>query len=235
MKIAICEDDKVFAQELATHIQTFFTNKKIKTCITFYSDEQVLKKVCEDSSIFDIIFMDIHLGGQSDGIDISKKIRVYAPQIPIIFLTGMENRAIDGYDVNAFSFLVKKKYTEKISHVLEKLWKQMYETETLTVTEKNEIHVLSVKDILWIESDGRSSLVHTMNLTYTDTRSIQNMAADLNNANFIECFKSIYVNIEKIRSVNSNTITLINDHKLPVSRRSRKSVMMAVMEKVRKQ
>lgn len=235
MKIAICEDESVFAQELATHIQTFFKSKNIDPSIAFFSDEEVVRKLCQDAGAFDIIFMDINLGGQQDGVEISRKLRAHAPQVPIIFITSLENRAIDGYDVDAFSFIVKKKYEEKLPLVLEKLWKQLYEAKTLTVTEKNEVHVLSMKEILWIESEGRTSLVHTVNATYTDIRSIQNMAVVLTDTDFIECFKSIFVNVEKIKSVNADTITLINDHKLPVSRRSRKSVMLAVMKKVRDQ
>jgi DNA-binding LytR/AlgR family response regulator len=61
------------------------------------------------------------------------------------------------------------------------------------------------------------------------------MAVVLSDTDFIECFKSIFVNVEKIKSVNTDTITLVNDHKLPVSRRSRKGVMLAVMKKVRDQ
>lgn len=235
MKIAICEDESVFAQELAMHIQTFFKSKNIDLSIAFFSDEEVVRKLCQDAGAFDIIFMDINLGGQQDGVEISRKLRAHAPQVPIIFITSLENRAIDGYDVDAFSFIVKKKYEEKLPLVLEKLWKQLYEAKTLTITEKNEIHVLPIKEILWIESEGRTSLVHTVNATYTDIRSIQNMAVVLTDTDFMECFKSVFVNVEKIKSVNADTITLINDHKLPVSRRSRKSVMLAVMKKVRDQ
>ena len=235
MKIAICEDESVFAQELAMHIQTFFKSKNIDPSIAFFSDEEVVRKLCQDAGAFDIIFMDINLGGQQDGVEISRKLRAHAPQVPIIFITSLENRAIDGYDVDAFSFIVKKKYEEKLPLVLEKLWKQLYEAKTLTITEKNEIHVLPIKEILWIESEGRTSLVHTVNATYTDIRSIQNMAVVLTDTDFMECFKSVFVNVEKIKSVNADTITLINDHKLPVSRRSRKSVMLAVMKKVRDQ
>lgn len=235
MKIAICEDESVFAQELAMHIQTFFKSKNIDPSIAFFSDEEVVRKLCQDACAFDIIFMDIDLGGQQDGVEISRKLRAHAPQVPIIFITSLENRAIDGYDVDAFSFIVKKKYEEKLPLVLEKLWKQLYEAKTLTITEKNEIHVLPIKEILWIESEGRTSLVHTVNATYTDIRSIQNMAVVLTDTDFMECFKSVFVNVEKIKSVNADTITLINDHKLPVSRRSRKSVMLAVMKKVRDQ
>ncbi len=235
MRIAICEDEQIFAQELATHLRTFFQTKNIEPSIVFFADEEAALKMCQEVASFDIIFMDVNLGGRLDGVDISQRLRGQAPNIPILFITSLENRAIDGYDVNAFSFIIKKNFAEKLPLVLEKLWKRLYMTRTLTVTGRDEVHVLPVKDIIWIESDGRSSLIHTIEADYTDARSIQNLAPILSEADFIECFKSIFVNIEKIKSVNADTITLINNHKLPVSRRNRKRVMLAVMKKVRGQ
>jgi len=235
MKIAICEDELLFAKELLLHIQVFFQKKNIEPEIIRFSNEQAALKLCGEANLYDLIFMDINLGGQSDGVEISRKLREQAPKIPIIFITSLENRAIDGYDVDAFGFVVKKNYKEKLPVVLEKLWKQLYNAKTLTITEKNEVHLLNVKDILWVESDGRNSLVHTVDAAYTDVHSIRNMAPALEYAGFIECFKSVFVNVEKIKSVNTDTITLINGHKLPVSRRSRKNVMLAVMKKVREQ
>lgn len=235
MRIAICEDELLFAETLAKCIQTFFSDKNIESDVAFFTDEQSALKLCQEAQSFDMIFMDINLGGQSDGVAISQKLRKDVPNIPIIFITSLENRAIDGYDVDAFAFIIKKKWEEKLPVVLEKLWKQLYAVKTFTITEKSDLHVLPVKEIIWIESDGRNSLVHTADVTYTDTRSIQNIASVLAETDFIECFKSIFVNIEKIKSVNTDTITLINNHKLPVSRRSRKNVMLAVMKKVREQ
>ena len=235
MKIAICEDELIFARELEIQVCSFFRNKNIEPFVSFFSDDRIVQEMIENTDAFDLVFMDIHLSGASDGMEISWKLRKYAPHVPIIFITGLENRAIDGYDVGAFGFLIKQKYTEKLPLVLEKLWKQLYETETITITEKNEIHVVPIKEVLWIESDGRSSLVHTNDITYKDVRSIQNISAGLGDIDFMECFKSIFVNVEKIKSVSVDTITLINGHKLPVSRRSRKNVMLAVMKKVREQ
>lgn len=235
MRIAICEDELLFANELMAQLQAFFQNKNTEPEFCYFSNEKAALELCEEAHLYDLVFMDVNLGGRLDGVEICRKLRETAPTLPIIFLTSLENRAIDGYDVDAFGFIVKKNYKEKLPVVLEKLWRQLYGAKTLTVTEKNEVHVLPVRDILWIESDGRSSLVHTADTAYTDTRSIQNIASALNDTGFIECFKSIYVNVEKIKSVNTDTITLINDHKLPVSRRSRKNVMLAVMKKVRDQ
>lgn len=231
MHIIICEDDALFAQELQQHIVHFFEGKSVTPDIEFASNEPSVLALCYAQSP-DLLFMDIHLGGKSDGVEISKQLRAHAPHMPIIFVTSLENRAIDGYDVDAFGFVVKKHCAEKLPLVLEKLWKQLYTTNTLTITEKSELSVVSVRDILWVESDGRCSLVHTTAKTYTDVRSIQHFAPLLSLSDFVECFKSIFVNIEKIKSVNSDTITLLNDTTIPVSRRNRKNVLLAVMKKV---
>lgn len=232
MKIAICEDEPVFAQELKLHITTFLTGKGITPEFILVSDEARALALSETADSLDILFMDINLNGKTDGVEISRRLREYAPWLPIIFVTSLENRAIDGYDVNAFGFVVKKDCAKKLPHVLEKLWQQLYCSSTLTITEKNEMCILPVKDILWVESDGRSSLIHTVDRDYTDTRSIQHFAPLLNVTDFVECFKSVFVNIEKIKSVNTDTITLMDDRTVPVSRRNRKNVMLAVMKKV---
>lgn len=232
MRIAICEDEPVFAQELKKHIVSFLESKGMKPSIETFPDEQAVLRLCKEENSFDIIFMDINLGGKMDGVEISRQLRKYAPDVPIIFVTSLENRAIDGYDVNAFGFIVKKSCTEKLPLVMEKLWRQLYTTTTLTITEKSEMSVVPVRDILWVESDGRCSLIHTVSGDYTDTRSIQHFAPILSDTDFVECFKSVFVNIEKIKSVNTDTITLMDDRTIPVSRRNRKTVMLAVMKKV---
>lgn len=235
MKIAVCEDEQLFADELIARLQVFFQNKNIAPEFFRFPDEAAVLGLCKEASLYDLVFMDVNLGGPSDGVELCRKLRETAPQLPIIFLTSLENRAIDGYDVNAFSFIVKKNYKERLPVVLEKLWAGYYTAKTLTVTDKNEIHILNIKDILWIESDGRSSLVHTADAAYSDARSIRTIAAALTGTGFIECFKSVFVNVEKIKGVNSDTLTLLNNQTLPVSRRSRKDVMLAVMKKVRDQ
>ena len=232
MRVAICEDEPIFARELEKHIATFLASKGEELYVQIFPDAEAFLPLCEAEPDFHIIFMDIHLGGKQDGIELCKKLRVHAPNVPIIFVTSLENRAIDGYDVNAFGFVVKKHCSEKLPLVMEKLWQQFYCTTTLNITEKNEMSLVSVKDILWIESQSRCTMIHTVDRDYTDTRSIRHFASLLNSKDFIECFKSIFVNIEKIKSINADTLTLANDSIIPVSRRNRKSVMQAVMKKV---
>ena len=61
------------------------------------------------------------------------KLREKGIVTPIIFVTSLENRAIDGYDVGAYGFIVKKSLDEKLPRILNKLWQEHFCRKTLAV------------------------------------------------------------------------------------------------------
>lgn len=232
MKIAICEDERWFALLLKEKIESFCTEKNTDADVALYSDGGSFLATCETGELFDAVFMDINLGKGVDGVDIIAKLRERGFGVPVIFVTSLENRAVDGYDVSAFGFVVKKNCDEKLPMVLEKLWKKLYVRKTVTVTTKDGAVVMNTNDILYAESNGRSTLIHTMTASMTDTRAIGMFSALLDGNDFIEVYKSIFVNIARIRRINTDTLVLENDDVVPLSRRNRKNVMYAVMRKV---
>jgi len=232
MKIAICEDEQWFAISLKEKIGSFCSEKNTDADIVLYSDGGSFLAACDSDERFDAVFMDINLGKGADGVDTVAKMREYGDSAPVIFITSLENRAVDGYDVSAFGFIVKKNCDEKLPLVLEKLWKKLYVRKTVTVTTKDGAVVMNTGDILYAESDGRCTLIHTMTEDINDTRPIGAFSTLLDSNDFIEVYKSIFVNISRIRRINTDTLVLENDTVVPLSRRNRKNVMYAVMRKV---
>lgn len=232
MKIAICEDEQWFALSLKEKVEAFCAQKNADADVALYSDGGSFLAACGNSEHFDAVFMDINLGSGADGVDITAKLRELGESVPVIFVTSLENRAIDGYDVSAFGFVVKKNCDEKLPIVLEKLWKKLYVRKTVTITGKDGAVIINAGDILYAESDGRCTLIHTMTEDITDTRAIGSFSAMLDIDDFIEVYKSIFVNIARIKRINADTVVLENDAVVPLSRRNRKNVMYAVMKKV---
>ncbi len=232
MKIAICEDEQLFALSLKEKIESFCAEKNTDADVALYSDGGSFLAACESGEQFDAVFMDINLGKGADGVDTVAKMRGYGDNTPVIFVTSLENRAVDGYDVSAFGFVVKKNFDEKLPATLEKLWKKLYVRKTFTVTTRDGAVVIKADDILYAESDGRYTLIHTMTEDMTDTRAIGSFSSLLDSNDFIEVYKSIFVNIARIRRINADTLILENGAVVPLSRRNRKNVMYAVMKKV---
>lgn len=229
MNIAICEDEKEFAKRLSEGIQCFFSEKERETVFSFYENGEEL--LSEQNSEPDIIFLDINLGADSDGMTVASMLREKGVTAPMIFVTSLENRAVDGYDVGAYGFIVKKNLDEKLPRILNKLWQEHFCRKTLAVNGKDFTELIHVDSILSVQSEGRGSIITTERVSFNDTRPIGKLS-ELLGEDFVETHKSVFVNIPKIKRINSDTVTLCDDSAVPLSRRNRKTVMLAVMKRL---
>ena len=60
----------------------------------------------ESEEKFDIIFLDIDMGG-INGIETAKKIRIYDKKVKIIYVTNYTDYTSSAFSVHAFGYLVK--------------------------------------------------------------------------------------------------------------------------------
>lgn len=231
MKVAICDDDEIYLKKLSREVASFFNGKNTKTEFSLFVQGKQLLHSYEAEGRFDLLFMDIHLM-DSDGVDIIKQIRQFDSEVPVIFISSMENRAMDGYDVRAFSFISKQNEEDKLQKVLCRLWEEKFCVNRLAVETSNGIVFIEVKKVLYVESNKRGTMVHTEKEEMETSTSIQNFVAKLPEGQFIESFKSVHVNVDEIKKINTDTLELQNGQILPVSRRNRKDVMFAVMQRL---
>lgn len=229
MNIAICEDEKEFAMRLSEGIQRFFSEKERDVAFSFYENGEELLQAYNSEP--DIIFLDINLGSSNDGMTVASMLREKGVTAPVIFVTSLENRAIDGYDVGAYGFIVKKTLDEKLPRILKKLWQEHFCRKTLAVNGRDFTELIHIDTILSVQSEGRISVILTENESYNDTRPIGKLS-ELLGEDFVETHKSVFVNISKIKRINSDTVTLCDDSAVPLSRRNRKAVMLAVMKRL---
>lgn len=229
MNIAICEDEKEFAKRLSEGIQRFFSEKETEVCFYFYEKGEELLN--QQNNAPDIIFLDINLGADSDGMMVAAALREKGVTAPVIFVTSLENRAVDGYDVGAYGFIVKKNLDEKLSRILNKLWQEHFCRKTLAVNGKDFTELIHIDAILSVQSEGRGSVIITESGCFNDTRPIGKLS-ELLGEDFVETHKSVFVNIAKIKRINTDTVTLCDDSAIPLSRRNRKTVMLAVMKRL---
>lgn len=229
MNIAICEDEKEFAQRLSEGVKRFFSEKDRECAFSFYENGEELLQARNGGS--DIIFLDINLGRSSDGMTVARLLREKGMTAPVIFVTSLENRAIDGYDVGAYGFIVKKTLDEKLPRILNKLWQEHFCRKTLAVNGRDFTELIHIDAILSVQSEGRTSVIMTENGKVEDTRPIGKLS-ELLGEDFVETHKSVFVNISKIKRINSDTVTLCDNSALPLSRRNRKSVLLAVMKRL---
>ena len=59
--------------------------------------------------------------------------------------------------------------------------------------------------------------------------AINKISEMLPESDFVEVYKSIFVNIREIKRVGNDNVVMSDDHKLPLSRRKRNDVLNAVL------
>lgn len=230
MKTAVCEDETNFADHLSALVEEILKEHSPEID-RFFDGVPLLKKISEQYK-YDLIFLDLNLEN-SDGMDTAMEIRKYDKTVPIIFVTGIENRAAEGYSAAAFDYIFKPDADKKLPQVLKRYCGE-YFAQPLTVTDAdNRTHVVAPSEALYLESDGRGTLWHTKTEKIRSAASINRSAAMLPEDKFIQIYRSIYVNISEIKRIDSDRLELSDGSVLPLSRRRRRDTVSAVMKSMR--
>lgn len=229
IRIAIVEDDFNQAEMLRNELKNYFLNKNEKIVISHFENGETFLLNIEDG--FELVFMDIELPGQS-GLEIARQMRKRDESCVLLFVTRMGQYAIHGYEVNACSYILKPVTSYAIEINLQRalLQIQRHREERVVLNTKTGVKTYLTKEVDYIEVMGHYLLYHTIdgvaevygNLTEVETR--------LQGMNFARCARSYLVNLARIRSVQGNTVRLITNEEISVSRSMKKQFMDCYMD-----
>ncbi|MDE6746076.1 MAG: LytTR family DNA-binding domain-containing protein [Oscillospiraceae bacterium] len=232
MKIAICEDEAFYAEKLRGYTEKYFYGLGVPAEISVFSDGAPLLEACGNGVSLDLIFLDIQLEA-SDGMEIASRLREYDRNAAVVFVTGLEHRAAEGYAVSAFDYVVKSSAETRLDSVLDRFMKSRGRTSIAVTLMNGDTAVVPFADILWVESRGRGAAVAVRDKTLETPMPIGKLAALLPPESFVEVHKSVYARIDKIKRIGGSSLEMQDGRMLPLSRRRRKPVMSAVMSSVK--
>lgn len=210
MTIAIVEDEKYWQNEIFKRIASY---DGLDAEICYYdSGEAFLKK----PDCFDVVFMDVELGGE-DGLGVSQKYRTQFPESILIILTTHTELCSKGYLVEAFRY-IDKLHLEEIQEALESAAAKLIRKRRVTfhVVSAGDVNILC-REIRYIETSGRNLAVHTTQGVYECTGNISALAEKLNCLGFFYIHRSYLVNVEEVFSFSRKEVTLKNKQTLDMS------------------
>lgn len=234
MKLAICDDEKRIRDNIAESVRE--VSEKIE--IEFYSDAKGILSPSFDS---DIIFLDIQMPG-IDGMDAAKMLRSSGKKTVIVFVTALEDRVFNAFDVGAFNYIVKPFTKAKIKEILNKAIKQAEDQRAMeaVLSEQTETpRTITVKsggantrvilsEIQYAEIYDRRIILH---MTGSDDIEYYGRISDLENVSgkdFFRVHRAYLVNLGAVKSYDSKYVHM-TDADIPVARGKYPELIKAYM------
>lgn len=239
MQIAVCDDDAVFCEQLATLIAQEEQEPGQFAVQRFASGEALLRSMQERQ--FDLIFMDIEMGQGLSGMETAARIRQQNQDVMLVFVTAHSNFVFEAFEVQAMHYLMKPLDRQQFQRVFQRCRRKYFDEECrLSFRVRNEkgqeeLLLLMAKDILYVESYLRKLQIHTVyGLDFAVAGKISEMEALLRERGFIRTHKSYLVNLKYLRLLESDQLLLAARQgdgliRLPLSRRKREQVKQAFL------
>ena len=226
-KIAVCDDIKVTCDELKEIILSkakgaLYENISVDI---FYSGDALISDIGE-GNLYDLIFLDIELGGKINGVEVGHIIRDemddYITQI--VYISSKNNYDRQLFDVQPLHFLQKPIDVSKLLNDI-KLAIKISGKENKIFEFKNLRNTVKVpyKDILYFESKGREISLVSCKMQYTFYDNIQELSKVLPDF-FIYPHRSYLVNYELIACFKYEELIMSNGDIIPISRSKRKEI-----------
>ena len=228
IRIAIVEDEEVQYKILNEHLLRY--EKESGECFEIEYFKDAVGFISDYSYNFDLIFMDIMMP-DLDGMKAAERLRKVDENVALIFVTNMEQYAVQGYNVSALYFLLKPvKYNDfrlKMQRTVNYIAKSR-KNDYLMLNLPGEKRKVFTKDIKYVEVFAHDVVFHTFE-EEIHTRGTLSLFEKQLDGNFCRINSCYLVNLNYISSVKDRSI-FIGEEELSISYARKKAVMKALAE-----
>ncbi len=207
MHIIICDDNIGDRKSLNRSLRSFVTQNGLDAKIVSTEDGKALLSLEPESlSEIELFFLDIYMV-HSNGFDVAKILRSKGVTAPIVFLTSSPDYAVQSYEVDAFSYLLKPVSQEKLKSLMERFI-QNYRPRSIFLGGRLFVQ----EDIVYIESNLKNITIHFTNGTSSRVREkLDTVEQQMEGSTFLRCHQSYLVNLRHVRGVENETfLTILN-------------------------
>lgn len=226
ISVAIVEDDGAAARELERQLERFGQSSGHSFSVSCYGEAKNFLQNYQPR--YDIIFMDIKMPGL-DGMSAAEQLRRVDPVTMLIFVTSMVQYAVQGYDVDAFDFIVKPvnptAFQMKLKRALRAL--KLSQGSELALNVGGVTRVLASSAIQYIEVMDHDLTYHTEQGTFSVRGKLSSVEQKLPAASFFRCSVSYLINLRYVTQFTGEQVCVAGQW-LRVSRTKKKELASAV-------
>lgn len=225
--VGICDDEKVYRDEIREFFQQYCRERKIANCevIEYESGEAVLNYPEPD-----ILFLDVRIKNM-DGIYVKEMLESIRSRTKIIFISSYPESMPEAFGANVLGFLKKPiDYQQFCAKVDKAISKCEEDARYIVYDEYGICRRLYINDILYVKSVGRYNEIHIAgeSKVLISEKSLKDYKSELS-IGFAMPHREYLVNLKYVVKVDEAAL-LKNGELLPVSRRAKADFVKSFKE-----
>lgn len=222
LRVIICDDDNEDLNNLKSLVRDILGKMEEKAKIhTFTNAEDISDQLL---SSCDIALLDINYSNALfNGMDLARRLRRIRKDAIIIFVTNYPEYAIEGYEVEAFRYILKRDLEREFHSIFRKAIELINSMrKTIKIRVDGEIIDLNLDDILFWEVQQHYITVHVKKDTngrivkYSFYAPLSEYEKILETRGFLRIHKSYLVNMKHICKLQCREAVLDNGTTLRV-------------------
>lgn len=209
LRILICDDDVALVETMRSIVESVLNECSRKAKIYTFTDASAVSDQVLSSC--DIALLDIDFEGATyNGIDVARRLRAFRSDTVIIFVTNFIEYAPEGYEVQAFRYVLKRDIRRDLEPNL-LLAIQNLNKETLSIQSNGENINLLPDDILYLEVRQHSvTALMRQQTEYSFYASLSELEQRLEPLGFLRIHKSYLVNMKYLKKFQCRETLLKN-------------------------
>lgn len=234
LHIVICDDEVSQISLLEKYVKDWAVKEKAEVFLQNCRNADQFLFLWEEKKDVDIVLLDIEMPGM-DGMKLAKQLRHAGEQLQILFITGNTDYVMEGYEVEAVSYLLKPVKEERFFACMNRAKNRIGREEPVLLLEAaGEIEKVRLKDISYLESEGHDTFVYQegMSKQLRSKLGIQKLEKEIMEKSrmFYKIHRSYLINFSHIQKITRKEVFMDTGTAIPIPRGKWEALNQAYLE-----
>ena len=214
MRIAVCDDEKIFRDELKNAVRSYSNLHRLEIATDEYKcGEDLLEAKYE----YEIIILDYKMDS-IDGLETARRLREKNISSTIIFLTNFPKFVFDSFEVSPFRFFKKPLNANQLHKALDDYFNELRRNRPILLKSGRETICIQSNCIVFLEADNKKCYVNLFDKKLHIPKTMAYIEKLLPKNDFFKVHKAFIVNLRHICNYNRELLHLQSGDRVPTSR-----------------
>lgn len=219
MHFAVCDDQPIYVEQITSLIRCYAEKHQFACRVDGFTNPNQLLEQCKTEA-YNVVFLDVEMPDKN-GLEVAQQLREQWPDVYIVLVSNHLDYALEGYQVDAFRYLMKNQLKHKFTPCMDALYEGLFPPDnTLCLRiDREEIH-LNLDQIQYFEAAQ-----HTVQAFFLELKrkplicriTMNELERKLQGKDFLRVQRSFIVNLKQVKRFYNYTVILKSGKVISVS------------------